>query len=91
MRDFQVDEMSCLSCGKLLDGAMNLQGDQRPKEGDISICIDCEYLMVFTFVDNHLKLRQPTDEELQATIHNPEIEFFRYCLREAKRRRAEEL
>jgi hypothetical protein len=58
--DTKVPQCACLDCSKSLDGAMSIFCDARPTVGDITICIYCGHIMVFT---NGLALRNPTRGE----------------------------
>lgn len=60
----------CLNCGDMLDRAERLHDDKKPEEGDISICLHCGHVMVFT---NKLMYRNPTDEELLEIAADSEL------------------
>jgi hypothetical protein len=55
-----IPQCACLDCGKNLDAAMSIFCDARPTGDDITICMYCGHIMVFT---NGLVLRNPTREE----------------------------
>ena len=43
-----VREQKCLKCNEYLDRSTNADGSpNRPKEGDITICIYCSHIMEF--------------------------------------------
>lgn len=46
--DFKVQASRCLRCQRINDGASNPYSTQRPKEGDVSVCIYCSAVMCFT-------------------------------------------
>jgi hypothetical protein len=56
----KVPQCACLDCGKSLDAATSIFCDARPTAADITICIYCGHIMMFT---NGLALRNPTREE----------------------------
>jgi len=60
----------CPHCGYLLDAATacDLNDETEPKTGDMSVCIDCGEVCVFT---DHLHLRKPTDSELLEIAGTP--------------------
>jgi hypothetical protein len=68
----------CPNCGKTLDAAHNVTGEQanKVKPGDISLCIDCTAILVF---DDELFLRRPTPQELED--FKSEAENWRLILR----------
>lgn len=51
---------SCSSCGKVNDRATDLVTAAKPKAGDVSICIGCGHVAIFTAA---LALRDPTPQE----------------------------
>ena len=68
--DFQTRKAKptrCLHCHALLDRAT---GESQPQPGDLSVCITCGNLMIFT---EDMSLREPTAQELRAVMANEEI------------------
>jgi len=60
-KDYQIKKNICTICGHDLDGATQINGNNMPKPGDVSICVGCANIAIF---DDDLKLRQPNlDEE----------------------------
>lgn len=58
----ETPEAECPNCGSVHDMASVVdQQKATPKPGDASICIMCGHLSVF---DEHLRLRQMTDKEV---------------------------
>lgn len=58
-----MDNGTCPTCGKLLDGLTNPTGgslDAQP--GDISVCAYCGEVLIF---DESLKLKLSTEEDLK--------------------------
>ena len=51
---------ACWSCGKVMTAASHVDGKSVPKQGDISVCLDCAEAM--TLDDG--AWRQLTDDEL---------------------------
>lgn len=60
INDTVVPEQVCHGCGYKPDRATDAFGDAVPKAGDVSICLSCGELAVFT---KDLTLRPPTEEE----------------------------
>lgn len=59
----------CLGCGILVDGHTQVDGKPIcPKPGDISICLYCSQVTIFTVSG----LRWPTDEEHDEIMANPQ-------------------
>lgn len=54
--------VTCPACGTRLDGAFNTTSDDRPEEGDPSICIRCRALLVYCGSPVN-SLRYPTVDE----------------------------
>jgi len=65
----------CLACGKDLDGAMNVDDTRGPQEGDVSICIYCGTLSVFT---KDIDLRPMTFEEEYEVMSGPSGKRMRF-------------
>jgi hypothetical protein len=64
-------DCTCLSCGKRLDRASMINGDDRPSPGDITICgFGCGHIMAFA---DDLSLRELTDDEIIAVAGDPRI------------------
>lgn len=72
-KDHRVKKNICLICNHQLDGATQVNGDEEPKLGDVSICIECGNIALF---DDNLGLRQPTIEEEREILKDPNISFF---------------
>ena len=55
-------KMSCCpQCGKTLDAASSLDGDNTPGEGDLSICTGCGEILVF---NEDTSLRELTEKDI---------------------------
>lgn len=50
----RIQEDACPACSSALDAASDLDGDDRPKEGDVSVCFYCAAVLQF---DADLRLR----------------------------------
>lgn len=70
VKDHKMSPASCPNCGEIHDGALNAEGNRKPKWGDIFICIECHHIGIF---DNNLQLRNPTDAEMVDIAGNPAI------------------
>ena len=60
MQETLTAENKCPRCGKVNDRLSDLLGDAIPKPGDISICIQCGHVSIFT---EGLQLREPNSLE----------------------------
>ncbi len=61
---------TCHTCGKVLDAATDTGDAPTPRPGDVSICIGCGELMIFT---KGLRLRMPTVKEKRDCLQNPKV------------------
>jgi hypothetical protein len=69
--DEMVPESTCPECGKKLDAATDPTDEtNRPKPGDISVCVYCGSLFAFDF---DMRLRAVTPEEEMEIMDNPEL------------------
>jgi len=76
--DFRMPPVRCPRCGRELDGALNVEGDDAPDPGDFTVCFGCEGV-----------LRWTETLELEACDHVPEpyraqLELAVELLRRAK-------
>ena len=62
MKTTRFSPASCPSCGKKLDAATHPTEDVAPLPGDVTICLCCQDILIFT---EDLGLRRPTDQELE--------------------------
>lgn len=69
-KDHLIRKNICSICGYDLDGASQVNGDNMPKPGDVSICISCANIAIF---DDDLKLRQPDLDEERELLKNQVI------------------
>ena len=60
----------CPQCGAVNDTADGVEHEEAPTPGDISVCMYCAAVTVFT---NDLKLRTPTSEEMANIRSDAEI------------------
>lgn len=59
--DFNIGEMYCPQCGKLINGAISIDSSvAKPRSGDFSICVFCAQMLRF---DDNLKLIELTQNE----------------------------
>ena len=56
-------EETCPECGYKFDCATPVEGEPRPKPGDVSICLRCGATNVFTDEVGHV--RKCTDEDIK--------------------------
>lgn len=74
-RSTDITGSICPDCGYEFELATEIGGDSRPASGDVSICVSCGAVLVFTVSDTGtLGMRKPDRAEL-ADIYrqNPEI------------------
>lgn len=60
----------CPDCGAVIEMATAVD-ESVPAAGDVSICLACRSLGVFT--GNGLEVRRPTADELDMYLANPEV------------------
>jgi hypothetical protein len=65
-----IEPNLCLNCNKELDSVTGIDNTELPKEGSITICLDCGHIMAF---DAHIKFRELTDEEMIEIAGNKTI------------------
>ena len=44
----RLESYSCPSCNYQMDAATSLEGDHTPTPGDLSVCLNCGELLIFT-------------------------------------------
>ena len=81
----EVPVSVCRSCGKKNDRASGDDG-ARPSAGDMSICVQCGEISIFT---ETLNLRAPTPEEAAEVARDPIVTKFRMAIASAHGRLAE--
>lgn len=75
----------CPTCGYKMDGHSAVgEEDAVPSAGALSICIACGALAVYQDVLGALHLRQPTGEEREAALAQPEVVAVMVAQREAR-------
>lgn len=63
MKTHRLDNaIQCPACGAELSGALNTTSDDRPRDGDPSLCFNCRALLVYSGSPAN-SLRRPTDDE----------------------------
>jgi hypothetical protein len=67
---YPMNEYRCLRCRQLLDAATVVDDDCRPEAGDVSICMTCGHVAIFTHAG---KLRQPRPAELRKIMCDERI------------------
>lgn len=80
--------MNCLKCGKELDGFMAIDSDKaRPRAGDVSLCIYCQHIMMFSGPVEGLPangVREPTAKELELIANDRDIQHAIKTARQVK-------
>lgn len=56
----RIPVQQCWKCGYKFDSMTCATSDHKPKEGNVSMCIACGALAIYT---KEMQLRKPTDEE----------------------------
>jgi hypothetical protein len=74
----RVPKSVCPICFTALDAASGVGGDLVPSEGDVTVCLECGNIAVFT-VD--LRLRVPTEEEFSQLKHDRRILAMQIAVR----------
>ena len=69
MLDFRVPESFCPACKHALDACLAPQG-YSPKEGDISVCIQCSEMLVF---NENLSVHSLGDGVFDLILKEPQI------------------
>jgi hypothetical protein len=65
-------EQTCLHCGRPNNATWALEGTrERPSPGDVTMCEECGG---WSFFDDELKLRKPTEEEAKEMANDPDIQ-----------------
>lgn len=59
MGTFDVEESNCPHCGAVFDMVTGVNSDEKPSEGDVSVCIDCGNVNTF---DSEGNLEMASDE-----------------------------
>ena len=70
MTSFEIPVQNCPHCGYRVDMTTEAFGDRTPKPNDVSICIACGKVAVFT---SDMRQRLPTPEEQQTLNLVPEV------------------
>lgn len=70
-KERRVKPSTCTGCGQRLNGAMPIDSDNLPNEGDVTICLNCGHLMKF---GKRGKLVNLTDAEYADVTAQPEIQ-----------------
>ena len=65
----------CLTCNARIETASDLFGDEKVKAGDVSICLYCGAVAIFT--GPGIGLRDPTNEELVEILADPRVRRVR--------------
>lgn len=86
MKDYDITQQDCLSCGKMLDAALAVGGKRAPRENDITVCIHCGHIMAF---NDKVRYRELTKEEKAELADNPTLQRA-FKLADALKRRPSE-
>ena len=76
-----LPETNCTQCGALINDATHTLGDDsQPRPGDLSICVECEHVMVYA---DDMTLRDMTVQERE-TSPKEFINIAQFALRMMK-------
>ncbi len=65
---------SCTACGYRFEAATGFRHQRVPKDGDVSICIECANVDIFQIAaDGTISLRKPTPDEQVTLDHDQAI------------------
>jgi len=76
----RFEPVRCMNCGYLLDATT---GEGHPSPGDVSICIECLNIALFT---HDMALRAPTAAELREIMAEPEVRRYLMAIRQMKQK-----
>jgi len=63
----------CPVCDHHLDCHTGAGHNKLPRDGDVSVCINCVSVLVYIIDENGINLRFPTEEENAQFFDNPDI------------------
>jgi len=72
-KTIRIPPDACLDCKTPLDAVTDPITNQRPKPGDITICLRCGHVMAF---GKKLRVRPLTDDELIEMAGDPEMIYL---------------
>ncbi len=64
-RGRKLPVQTCPACEHVLSAASSVYDDERPRPGDMSICVECRAILVFT---NRMTLRRATVDEAREFV-----------------------
>jgi hypothetical protein len=65
---------SCPYCGKKFDLTSDLEGENTPEPGNITICLGCAGVLIF---GDNMEPKKPDPEELKEFLKIPEVNRIR--------------
>jgi hypothetical protein len=68
LKDYETPKALCPYCGYAVDRALEAQAGTQPRPGDLSLCMACSGLSIFS---DALTLRMPTRSEIIAIRVSP--------------------
>lgn len=69
MRTTRADN-PCWNCREPNDAISDVEGEKKPKAGDVGMCLACGAPGVFT---ETLAIRRPTDDEMKQILQDPNV------------------
>ena len=79
---FELIKHHCPSCDMPLDAATGVSSDKGPRPDDVTVCLYCGAVMVFTA---DLSYREPTDKERAEFDCDPRIQKLRRAVNSIRR------
>lgn len=74
----------CPTCEHVLEAATGITTDDAPKPGDVTLCIYCAAILVFT---DDLRVRLPKEEESNEFANDPRLMHTQQTVKMEARRR----
>lgn len=83
--EHDVTPNRCPNCTHILEEATGVTTDDAPKPGDVTLCIYCAAVLVFT---DDMMVRLPTEEESNEFANNAELMHMQKIVKMEVRRRS---
>ena len=64
MNFLSTNEFRCPHCESLLDAAAGATPNDKPKNNDITVCVECAGICVYVILEGNVSLRKITDQEI---------------------------
>ena len=67
----KIPQFTCVECGYRPDYADSAYGSALPEPGDVSLCMKCAHVTIFT---EDMSVREPTTTELREITNAPHVQ-----------------